>query len=377
MKKYISATAAVLLSAMLAAQETAALSVAGPTSKDNSMIYLLAAIMAVLLLAIAILGKVFVSLTKMVINKQKEILSALAFILLAASTYAQEATPNTNTPVELSSKMFALDADVVIGTIVLLAEICTVFFLLFQINKLLNILSPKPKKEWNFHLPKAFDSFNKSVSIEQEGDIMLDHDYDGIKELDNDLPPWWKYGFYLTIVWAVAYLFYFHLGGGGKLSRDEYNNEMEVAKLAKEEFMRNAKNNVDENTVAFDAEMIAEGTNLFKANCAACHGNAGEGNVGPNLTDEYWLHGGSVKDVFKTIKYGWPNKGMKAWESDFSAVQMQAIASYIQSIHGSNPANAKAPQGEIYAAEGVAVKDSTIAPVLPADSAVVNAQAKQ
>jgi cytochrome c oxidase cbb3-type subunit 3 len=375
MKKYIPVAMLLLCAGMLAAQDATSVAATLP-AKDNSTLYLLTAIMAVLLLAIVILGKVFISLTKIVVSRQKEVVSVLAFItLFSMGLFAQEAAPAT-LPVSSSGSIFNFDITIVTGTIVLLAEIGTVFFLLFHINKLLNVLSPKPEKEWNFHLPKALDNFNKSVSIEQEGDIMLDHDYDGIKELDNDLPPWWKYGFYITIVWAVVYLFYYHLGGSGTLSHGEYNKEMELATLAKEEFMRNAKNNVDENTIVFDKELLADGSKLFTGNCATCHGNAGEGNVGPNLTDEYWLHNGGIKDIFKSIKYGWPNKGMKAWEPDFTPVQIQALASYIYSIRGTGPANAKAPQGDKYSGEGTEgmLKDSAVvSQPMVTDSMVVQA----
>jgi cytochrome c oxidase cbb3-type subunit 3 len=375
MKKYIPVAMLLLCAGMLAAQDATSVAATLP-AKDNSTLYLLTAIMAVLLLAIVILGKVFISLTKIVVSRQKEVVSVLAFItLFSMGLFAQEAAPAT-LPVSSSGSIFNFDITIVTGTIVLLAEIGTVFFLLFHINKLLNVLSPKPEKEWNFHLPKALDNFNKSVSIEQEGDIMLDHDYDGIKELDNDLPPWWKYGFYITIVWAVVYLFYYHLGGSGTLSHGEYNKEMELATLAKEEFMRNAKNNVDENTIVFYKELLADGSKLFTGNCATCHGNAGEGNVGPNLTDEYWLHNGGIKDIFKSIKYGWPNKGMKAWEPDFTPVQIQALASYIYSIRGTGPANAKAPQGDKYSGEGTEgmLKDSAVvSQPMVTDSMVVQA----
>ena len=99
---------------------------------------------------------------------------------------------------------------------------------------------------------------------------------------------------------------------------------------------------------------------MFKASCAACHGQLGEGTVGPNLTDDYWLHGGSVQDVFKSIKYGWVEKGMKSWKEDLSPMQIAQVTSYIKSLKGTNPANAKAPQGDLYTEGGVApVNDST------------------
>ena len=177
---------------------------------------------------------------------------------------------------------------------------------------------------------------------------MLDHDYDGIHELDNNLPPWWKYGFYLTIIWSVFYLGYYHVAGG-PLSLDEYAADMERAKAETEEYVRKNASNVDENNIVLaDAAGINEGKNIFTTNCVTCHGKNAEGTVGPNLSDEYWIHGGSLGEVFKSVKYGWPAKGMKSWSSDLTPVDMKNVVSYINSLQGSKPANAKAPEGEIY-----------------------------
>ncbi|HYC30009.1 MAG TPA: c-type cytochrome, partial [Chitinophagaceae bacterium] len=139
--------------------------------------------------------------------------------------------------------------------------------------------------------------------------------------------------------------------------------KLSVLKAEKEvaEYMKNSANNVDETTVKLltDKADLTAGRELYMNNCAACHGRAGEGTVGPNLTDEYWLHSGGVKDIFKTIKYGWPDQGMKAWKDDFSPVQIAQLTSFIKSLSGSNPPNAKAKQGEIYTEE-LAPGDSAI-----------------
>ncbi len=210
------------------------------------------------------------------------------------------------------------------------------------------------------HLPRFFDNINASVAVENEKDVLLDHNYDGIQELDNNLPPWWKYGFYATIVYACAYLFYFHVAGGPS-SHDEYNKEVEDAKAAVAVYMAKNAMNVDENSVTLaDATGVTEGKATYAANCAPCHGANGEGTVGPNLTDDYWIHGGSINEVFKSIKYGWPAKGMKAWQTDLTPVQIKNVASYIKSLLGTNPANAKAPDGVLYQEGGAtATVDST------------------
>ncbi|MES1181445.1 MAG: cbb3-type cytochrome c oxidase N-terminal domain-containing protein, partial [Flavobacterium sp.] len=142
--------------------------------------------------------------------------------------------------------------------------------------------------------PSLIEKINASVAIEQEEDIMLDHNYDGIRELDNDLPPWWKYGFYLTIIFAVVYLIHFHVSRTGKLQNQEYEDQLTEAKLQAEEYKKKSANLVDENNATFllDEGSLASGKTIFMDNCAACHGRSGEGGVGPNFTDDYWLHQG-------------------------------------------------------------------------------------
>lgn len=208
------------------------------------------------------------------------------------------------------------------------------------------------------------EKINASVTIEKETDIMLDHNYDGIRELDNDLPPWWKYGFYLTIVISVIYLIHYHVSNTGKLQRAEYEDQLAQAKIDAEEYRKKSSNLIDENnvTLLIDKESLASGKNIYMDNCSACHGREGQGGVGPNLTDDYWLHNGGIKDIFKTIKFGQPEKGMKAWQQDLSAKQIHEVSSYIKSLRGSNPANPKEAQGELYKEETL-VTDSLQASV--------------
>lgn len=210
---------------------------------------------------------------------------------------------------------------------------------------------------------KIIKSLTDAVAIEEEESILLDHDYDGIKELDNNLPPWWKYGFYVTIVVAVIYMVNYHVIGTGDSQLKEYENELAKAKLEIEEYMKNSASNVDETTVKILTESndIEAGKEVFMSSCAACHGRAGEGGVGPNFADEYWMHGGSIQDVFKSIKYGWVEKGMKAWKEDLSPMQIAQVASFIKTLKGTNPPNAKAPQGDLYTENSsLSSSDSTV-----------------
>ncbi len=198
------------------------------------------------------------------------------------------------------------------------------------------------------------------VPMEREGDITFHHDYDGIRELDNHLPPWWVNMFILTVIWAVGYMWYYQWSGNGLNQAEEYNMEVETAQRQIAIALAGKANAVDEsNVVAMtDASDLGQGELIFKSACAACHGQKGEGTVGPNFTDEYWIHGGGIKDLFKTIKYGVPDKGMIAWSAQLKPVDMQKVASYILTLKGTNPPNQKAPQGEIWKEEAVA-QDTT------------------
>lgn len=191
---------------------------------------------------------------------------------------------------------------------------------------------------------------NDSVPVEREAEVMTNHTYDGIYELDNNLPPWWKAMFYATIVFGVVYLVHYHILDTGDLQDQEYEKEMAAAKAEIDAYLATSANNIDENNVTMVEEpaRLERAKQLYVEKCAACHGQAGEGGVGPNLTDVYWIHGGDIKDIFKTIKNGVPEKGMIPWKAQLSPVQIQDISSYIISLEGSNPPNAKEPQGELY-----------------------------
>jgi len=189
--------------------------------------------------------------------------------------------------------------------------------------------------------------------IEEESEIILDHNYDGIRELDNNLPPWWIYAFYISIVFAAAYLLKYHVFNGDN-QIDELETELAEAKVAIEEYKKTAKDLVDFNTVTLltDASDLKAGKSTFETNCVACHMADGGGGIGPNLTDEYWILGGDIKHVFKTISEGGRSgKGMIAWKAQLKPAQIAQVASYVLSLKGTTPANPKEPQGDIWTAE--------------------------
>ncbi len=196
--------------------------------------------------------------------------------------------------------------------------------------------------------------FNRLMGLKplsEEHELVMEHTFDGIAELDNPTPRWFMVLFYGSIIFAAGYLLHYEVLGSGKNQEQEYVAELEQAARDKEAFLlnpANAASAVNENNIeqSKDAVIIQSGAALYANRCTPCHGAAGEGIVGPNLTDEFWLHGGGVKDVFKVIKYGVPEKGMVAWEKSLSAQQIADITNYVLSLQGSKPANAKAPQGD-------------------------------
>lgn len=204
--------------------------------------------------------------------------------------------------------------------------------------------------------------------IEEEQTIVLDHNYDGIRELDNNLPPWWIYLFYASIIFAVVYMARYHIFDGID-QNEEYEIEVAEAKLAIEEFKKNNKDLVDANSVVqlTEAADIAAGKEIYATNCVACHKDTGAGGIGPNLTDEYWILGGGIKNIFHTISEGGrAGKGMIAWKSELKPSEMAQVASYIMTLKGTNPPEPKEAEGDIWVDEnaaatetGASAKDST------------------
>ena len=215
-----------------------------------------------------------------------------------------------------------------------------------------NNLSYK-ERQWCKNL---MQSLTKSTPIEHEAQLLLDHDYDGIKELDNNLPPWWVYLFYGCIVFAAIYLVRFEIMGGDDQEM-ELKKEMAQAKIEVAEYMKTAPDMMDEKSVTLltDAASLAEGKVIFTSNCAACHRADGGGQIGPNLTDDQWILGGGIKKLFHTITNGGRDgKGMIAWKGTLKPKEIQKVSSYIISLEGSNPKDPKASEGEVWVNENTA-----------------------
>lgn len=189
----------------------------------------------------------------------------------------------------------------------------------------------------------------RSKAVEEEDEILRDHDFDGIKELDNALPPWWLYGFYITIIFAVIYLVRFHIMNDYSQA-EEYETEMAEARQAIEEYKKNNPDLLTAENVELltDAASLEGGKSIFQTNCIACHMADGGGGIGPNLTDNYWILGAGIKNVFNTISEGGRSgKGMIPWKTTLSPDEMQQVASYVISLAGTTPANPKAPEGDL------------------------------
>jgi cytochrome c oxidase cbb3-type subunit 3 len=210
------------------------------------------------------------------------------------------------------------------------------------LRKLAEQASPEPVEKLSW-----WDSFTGLKPLEQEKELEMHHKYDDIIELDNPTPPWFMYLFYLTVLFAVVYGLYYHVYLDGNIQETEYKTEVAMAEKAREEYMKKFANSVNENNVTEvkGAKDITEGAKIYSTNCIACHGDKGQGGVGPNLTDKFWIHGGDVKALFKTLTYGVPEKGMIAWNKTLNPLQIQKVASFILTLQGTNPAGAKEPQG--------------------------------
>lgn len=348
----------IISAAVPAAQENA-------PAAFNAVLVGLVLLIVVLTFAIAVLANVLKNLAyayrdkikqqkKSGVTPGKTLLSVVFFLFVSVPVMAADATGAAPQVPEViagikASQFYMLAGLIVLQLLIVISLTLLIRILVKELTKKTGIESVPAVTPEALKKPSFWNRFHRAVEVEKEADILLDHEYDGIRELDNSLPPWWKYSFYLTIVISVVYMWYYHWGGNGPSSYDEYAVAVQKGEEEKALYLAKSANNVDENTVKMgDPASILAGEKLYQSVCAACHAADGGGSVGPNLADAYWLHGGSISDVFKSIKYGWPDKGMKSWNEDFSPKQIADISSFIMSLQGTTPAAPKEKQGELY-----------------------------
>jgi cytochrome c oxidase cbb3-type subunit 3 len=327
--------------------------------KDNLSIFnWLVVLTVILIVAIIVLAGTIITLMKSDYfkNKIKESnykSNTLILILTTGSlflssnahalNYMQSGEGGKDSPwlmVETSDLLAMVLIDIILLIVLL--------YLRHLFTQMMTIVQPKMLKE-EVPVLASFKKVNQvltdAVPIEEEHKILMEHEYDGIQELDNNLPPWWVWGFYATIVFSFIYIINYHLLGISNLQIKAYDKEMKVAQKEVQAYLNKMAMNVDETSATLMTEPsdLAAGAGIFAANCVACHKSKGEGEIGPNLTDHTWIYGYDIKEVFKTIKNGTAN-GMPEHSSKFNPIQIQQVASYVLSLPETKGI---APQGTI------------------------------
>lgn len=223
-----------------------------------------------------------------------------------------------------------------------------IFFVIFVLEGNIEPIVTLFHAAWAYVVPQS-----------TEKAIQMDEDFDGITELDNRIPPWFNYLFGATIIFAVVYMISYHVLKTSPLPHDEFSDELASADLMRRVRMASEGEINEDKLVALkDDASLKEGMEKFKKNCVSCHGSEGGGIVGPNLADQHWIHGGSVKNIFATIKNGVPEKGMISWKLVFTPKEIQQIASYILTLQGTNPPGGKPPEGNLWVEPIIEESDS-------------------
>lgn len=326
-----------------------------------TIFYALLGLMLVLLLAIILMTNSILTFIRSDIFKAKLrakdeanggkmlsvilLLGVLASMFFPSTSYGMT-TPDLTDPAQAEYPWLLVensDLYIMLGVNVILLVV--VIYLKGLFNDFYHMVYARKEKAVKQKQSKVTKVLTDAVPIEEESSILMDHEYDGIRELDNNLPPWWVWGFYLTIFVSIIYLLHYHVLGTGDLQEKEYNKSVATAQKEIDAYLKAAAMNVDESNVTLltDEAGVSAGKSIFETNCTTCH-KSGEGDIGPNLTDNFWLYGNDIKDVFKTIKKGTAN-GMPEHESKLNPVQLQQVASYVLSLKYKA---GKEPQGKEY-----------------------------
>ena len=348
------------------AAETA---VAGETAQDGevavtivpnyernlTMFYFLSALLLIQILAIFVLGGSLKSIVKIELMKNKGGNTA-KMILALVGMFGLMALNNQSLALSFMEPgmageealpwLLVEDSDLFFMVAVNVLAMGILFYMRSSFMELLRTAKPEMVKKRSIRRRKTVNKvLTDAVPVEEEASILMHHEYDGIQELDNNLPPWWVWGFYFTIGFAIVYIFNYHILGTADLQVEAYNKEIARAEKEVSEYMEKMAMNVDETsaTLMTDAKDLSAGKGIFEANCSSCHLNNGAGEIGPNLTDKYWIYGYDIKEIFGTVKNG-TGKGMPEHNSKLNPVQIQQVSSYVLSL---DEVKGKAPDGEI------------------------------
>lgn len=186
-----------------------------------------------------------------------------------------------------------------------------------------------------------------TVAKERAEPALLDHEYDGIKEYDNPMPAWWVRIFWASFFFAIAYAFHYHVSPNGVSVADAYEADMAQARaIEAKRSLGEAVTEAGLQKLALDPALMKDARAIFTQRCTPCHGEHGQGVIGPNLTDAYWLHGSAPLDIYKTVSEGVPAKGMPAWKMQLTPIQTRELAAFVSTL-SQNPVPGKAPEGEL------------------------------
>lgn len=329
-----------------------------PKVYEAEPVYIILAVICLLAVIIAVMAKVFVTAAKYRVERDKQQNSGLP-ILIFMLLLLPFGTCIAQAPKAIQQVYFS-EITVQVLLFILGLELLIIVYLAYHIQGFLKAAKLTVAKEsTSISLVKKswLEKLYKQNTAEEILQLDLGHNYDGIRELDNNIPIWWKLGFALSIVFAVSYLYGYHVAHSKPLQQEELRIDMAMAAEQHSRYLEQTANNIDEkNVTMLGKEDIESGKALFikPGACATCHGENGSGivnglpGIGPNLADDYWLHKGDINAIFYSIKYGWPEKGMKAWQEDYSPKQIAQLASFVKSLQGSDPKPAKEPQGIVF-----------------------------
>ncbi len=360
-----------LASAVLYGQAGPAAPAAKGFTIDTNTLLIIFAVF--LLLPIWILSNTFITAAKRYYAER--IKSGTAKVLIPLGLLMMSTTLMAQTPVAVDEPGLSATAMTILLICVISAELMLILFFAHKTNDFIQKRELKPIQDvpdqtlmgWL----KAQWAVMNFKPIEEEYKIDTGHNYDGIRELDNIIPPWFTTAFLLTILFGIGYMYRYHIAKSAPMQIEEYQQSVALAELKHDEYLKTQANDIDESNVELMAGADLEaGQKTFIALCAVCHKPDGGGMVGPNLTDEYWIHGGSLQHIFTTVKYGVPDKGMISWKAQINPLQMAQVSNYILTLKGTNPPDAKEKQGTLYVPEAI-TKDSTAAKIMEADTTII------